>query len=678
MKTKKIISIAILIFLSASIISVPRYVFADEPEQKEENSSDDTYFPPSDAWDGKYVEYKGKNGNVTRVYDSGSVETIYPDGTRDAVDYENNVWKKDKDGNENVKMKNGTSGLIRPDGTKEYYPDADHTIIFHTDDTSTSVNNKTGLCIDYDSNDVETAMYFEGGSEKLYYVDGGLPEGEYEIHGPNGEKLTYVDNKNEEGDMLKWTMSIEGKDGIHSYFEATNGEDGETVVTTSYPDGTKGEFRFKGDLDSDDQEDAYCHGTITLPEGEVYSFSENKTTQDDNFQHNKEEKYVFPDGKELKYLEESHGIFNTDGINYVYKESYIEDGKETSTSATMDNDSIVINYPDGAEMKGSFKNSSKAWNKMINGEISNEDYLKTFEDFELESFEDPSTGTRLWNDPNSKACELIVPEFNLVIRKDENGNFTQYDIDDEDVSMHLEDGLLTGYNKKTKTTIIEDINNNVVSIMTPDGTVYTEKDGKIWKNDQLVKENGEWLPGEESEFDSRINGTFSEEKEETFRPTADQIEGSWKVDLTLGNMSSMFLDVLIEALKQIFPEADVESAVYSEVDLNNRVVTVRTYLDVQKGAGNNDVKATMYIFDDEGEMSVYYYTGTIKKGKMKLKLQGQGDSDAGAFDSLTFDCYGQGDKIFMDGSFEMKSFMLNADVDYYGNLEKSGTTWDFE
>ena len=213
MKTKKIISIALLIFLSASIISVPKYVFADEPEQKEENSSDDTYFPPSDAWDGKYVEYKGKNGNVTRVYDSGSVETIYPDGTRDAVDYENNVWKKDKDGNENVKMKNGTSGLIRPDGTKEYYPDADHTIIFHPDDTSTSVNNKTGLCIDYDSNDVETAMYFEGGSEKLYYVDGGLPEGEYEIHGPNGEKLTYVDNKNEEGDMLKWTMSIEGKDG---------------------------------------------------------------------------------------------------------------------------------------------------------------------------------------------------------------------------------------------------------------------------------------------------------------------------------------------------------------------------------------------------------------------------------------------------------------------------------
>ena len=61
-----------------------------------------------------------------------------------------------------------------------------------------------------------------------------------------------------------------------------------------------------------------------------------------------------------------------------------------------------------------------------------------------------------------------------------------------------------------------------------------------------------------------------------------------------------------------------------------------------------------------------------------LKLQGQGAADAGAFDSLTFDCYGQGDKIFMDGSFEMKSFMLNADVDYYGNLEKSGTTWDFE
>ena len=62
---------------------------------------------------------------------------------------------------------------------------------------------------------------------------------------------------------------------------------------------------------------------------------------------------------------------------------------------------------------------------------------------------------------------------------------------------------------------------------------------------------------------------------------------------------------------------------------------------------------------------------------MKLKLQGQSSSDAGGLDTLTIDCYGQGDKIFMDGTFELKSFMLSADVDYHGDLKKAGDYWDF-
>ena len=142
---------------------------------------------------------------------------------------------------------------------------------------------------------------------------------------------------------------------------------------------------------------------------------------------------------------------------------------------------------------------------------------------------------------------------------------------------------------------------------------------------------------------------------------------------------------IIDALYQEYGEswADGDTLYTSSTaDLGSKALVLSTLAEeifhqAKQGTGKNDINAILYIYDDEGNLSSYKYSGTIKKGKMKLKLQGQSSSETSGLETLTFDCYGQGDKIYMDGTFELKSFMLNADVDYYGNLQKEGDYWNY-
>ena len=76
MRVKRLLSILLSFVLSISLISFPAYVFAEEPEQNSESSSEEEDSIPDDVWEGEYVEYKGKDGTLTRVFDSGSVATL--------------------------------------------------------------------------------------------------------------------------------------------------------------------------------------------------------------------------------------------------------------------------------------------------------------------------------------------------------------------------------------------------------------------------------------------------------------------------------------------------------------------------------------------------------------------------------------------------------------------------
>lgn len=683
MRVKRLLSILLSFVLSISLISFPAYVFAEEPEQNSESSSEEEDSIPDDVWEGEYVEYKGKDGTLTRVFDSGSVATLYSDGSWEGVDYKGNIYQADKEGNEKRKFTDGTSGLVRSDGTKEYYPDDEHTIVYHSDGTSTQINNKTGLCIDYDQNDKEVSEYFEGGTEKLYYdEDGYLPDGEYEIHGPNGEKLIYKNIVNEEGDVLNFSFSIEGRDGSHNYFDGKRGEDGEYNVEASYPDGTKLEGSFKGDEDEDAA--YYSKYSINYPDGAVYNFLEKNETKTymengeryfESYSYSQEKSFKKPDGDE--YEETMNFGYDENGFSLSASQLLKDNEGEFKYSTVLKDGIQTADFGDGVHVTLYSEGNDKAWQDVMDGKMSEEEYFKLLDDNKLVLVENEESGYRFWKDPNSNATELINPACNAHIKMDENGDIVQYDVDDDDTYMHFENGIFTGKNKKTDVTIVSDISNKTNTVITSDGTVYLEKDGKVWKNNEIVKENGEWLPGEEKEFEQKLIGTYSEEEEELFRPKAEQVVGAWQIDLTFGNMSSMFLDALEKALQEIFPEADVHAAIESEVNLSNQTATINTYMDVKQGTGKNDINAILYIYDDEGNLSSYKYSGTIKKGKMKLKLQGQSSSETSGLETLTFDCYGQGDKIYMDGTFELKSFMLNADVDYYGNLQKEGDYWNY-
>ncbi|MBR5896337.1 MAG: hypothetical protein IKZ39_01820, partial [Lachnospiraceae bacterium] len=90
-----------------------------------------------------------------------------------------------------------------------------------------------------------------------------------------------------------------------------------------------------------------------------------------------------------------------------------------------------------------------------------------------------------------------------------------------------------------------------------------------------------------------------------------------------------------------------------------------------KGTGKNDVNVTLTMYGDDGEASTYKYTGKVKNGTMKLKLVGEEASVSDesiniGLNKLEFELYGRKDRRYMIGVYVLKSFVLNADINYSG------------
>lgn len=179
---------------------------------------------PNDAWEGGSAQFTGKDGSVTTVYDSGSVVTEYPDGRTFGVDYLGNKHSKDKDGTYTVTGKNGDVARENPDGTQEL-TEANGKKLIQNPDGSGKTVYPSGLVIEHNSEHTPTAVFFEGGKERLEADESGrFPNGE--IAGPDGKKLINTE------DGLEMT----GKNGTR--YSVTNLEDGPGSASVVHADGS--------------------------------------------------------------------------------------------------------------------------------------------------------------------------------------------------------------------------------------------------------------------------------------------------------------------------------------------------------------------------------------------------------------------------------------------------------
>ncbi|WP_165444117.1 hypothetical protein [Lachnoclostridium sp. Marseille-P6806] len=247
---KKAVAVFWSVFLAVALAVQP--VHAESPktdgERKESAglSSDDSNVPadgevssvPDDIWDGEYTEFKGPDGQVTTVFDSGSVVTEYSDGSVEGVDYRGNRHFKDSEGNYTVRTTDGESATEYKDGRRSYTDKNGITTCINTDGSSSETYENYGLVIEYDAEGERTGIGFVGSNERITAdEDGDFEEGA--IRGPNGASLTYsaeeshmvtvapsgrildytISGSPRSKDGLQETLEIKDPDGTHSVFE---------------------------------------------------------------------------------------------------------------------------------------------------------------------------------------------------------------------------------------------------------------------------------------------------------------------------------------------------------------------------------------------------------------------------------------------------------------------------
>ena len=230
----------IMIFTALSVLSSVSLSAADD------DFDSDEYGVPDDAFDGKYTEFKGKDGSVTKVFDNGSVKTTYKDGTAEGVDYMGNHHSLNKDGDYTVRTTDGYSTTAHNDGRySQTEPGGGKITTVYPDEHMTEDYPSLGISVETDSNGRTASIGFIGGSEKIECDEYGCYKSG-EIKGPNGEKLkitetgiTFTNAKGDEYEHIetgnKKKTTIKWKDGSHCESETTSTwKNGELTEDTDF------------------------------------------------------------------------------------------------------------------------------------------------------------------------------------------------------------------------------------------------------------------------------------------------------------------------------------------------------------------------------------------------------------------------------------------------------------
>lgn len=239
-------SVLLAVFLTVQPVHAEAPTTDGEREESALLLSDDSEVPaegeespvPDDIWDGAYTEFKGPDGQVTTVFDNGSVVTEYRDGSAEGVDYRGNRHFKDSEGNHTVRTTSGESATEYKDGRRSYTDKNGITTCINTDGSASETYENYGIVIEYDAEGERTGIGFVGSNERIPAdEDGDFEEGA--IKGPNGASLTYSAEESHmvavapSGRILDYTISgspnskdgqqetleMKDPDGTHSVFE---------------------------------------------------------------------------------------------------------------------------------------------------------------------------------------------------------------------------------------------------------------------------------------------------------------------------------------------------------------------------------------------------------------------------------------------------------------------------
>ena len=164
-----------------------------------------------DRFEGEFTEIKGEDGSVTKIYSNGSMETAWPDGTREGLDAEGNHYTEDKDGRQTVTAPGGSVAIEDDDGS--FHVDKpDGSKVQVREDGSSTLKTSGGVVIDYDEDGERTAIGFEGG-EKLSLVNGMFPPGKGEITGPDGAMLKWNNETTAKLNSSRYSFEVTDKNG---------------------------------------------------------------------------------------------------------------------------------------------------------------------------------------------------------------------------------------------------------------------------------------------------------------------------------------------------------------------------------------------------------------------------------------------------------------------------------
>ena len=176
-----------------------------------------------------------------------------------------------------------------------------------------------------------------------------------------------------------------------------------------------------------------------------------------------------------------------------------------------------------------------------------------------------------------------------------------------------------------------------------------------------------------------------EEEEYLYFPTVDDVAGAWDVNLTFTNMESELVNAILRGIIEILPvEVEDPDAVIEESVEYDDGASISGYMNIEP-TGKNKARVTMYLYGDDGEAVTVVYSGKMnKQGIMSLKMRsysGGGNSGSESIDigfpNMEFDFYGIGEGRYTSGTYYLKSYALNADIQYYGTRQSADEYWDF-
>lgn len=438
-----------------------------ENEEKQESPI------PDDVWEGTFKDYPCKDGTVTRVYNNNSIYTMYPDGSKEGVDYKGNRYTKDSsgktvcyatDGNQYIQNADGSEEAIATNGTHFYY---------NEDGTSKGVTTD-GFVFEYDAKGNTSAIGIDGG-ERLSLIDkkGDYITGEHVITGPDGRKFTMVNNENKDGDVTQFKMWFETKDEAHGVDLNMNSDDASIALSIKDAEGN--------DVSMSMSEKQNGDGSAI---SSILMDIKNK------------------DGTWLNIT--GKGVTDKDGCTDFTLEGSNEKSKFMSVNAKSDADGNLTS------MTGNFKTDD------------GEDV--TFSMTEDEMSLTSSSG--LFMKANQSGVEFYDAKSGDHIKINDKGEPEIFHVTDEDGStVDYKDGKFTTTDKdgkKSSITIVKDEKTGTVTVTTSEGDTYSvTKDGKVLKNGkELTKDEATPSPKDGFPFDK-----YSFEKN-NFSIDARAIEGN--------------------------------------------------------------------------------------------------------------------------------------------------------